>query len=37
MLGGAFGKMVQVYDGKVRIKTAAKQNAETRRARYRDA
>lgn len=28
MVGGAFNKMAQIYDGKVRIKTAAKQNAE---------
>jgi indolepyruvate decarboxylase len=28
LLQNAFGRMVQIYDGKVRIKTAAKQNAE---------
>jgi indolepyruvate decarboxylase len=28
LVQGAFGRMVQVYDGKVRIKTAAKQDAE---------
>ena len=28
LVSSAFGHMVQVYDGKVRIKTAAKQNAE---------
>ena len=30
LLQNSFGRMVQVYDGKVRIKTAAKQNAELR-------
>jgi TPP-dependent 2-oxoacid decarboxylase len=28
LLQSAFGRMVQIYDGKVRIKTASKQNAE---------
>src|SRR5262249_35428351 len=28
LLQNAFGRMVQIYDGKVRIKTAVKQNAE---------
>jgi indolepyruvate decarboxylase len=30
LVQNAFGRMVQVYDGKVRIKTAAKKNAELR-------